>query len=132
MLDIFSLLTHFSDRCYSLKHRNLTVSIFLLKIFQWHDVCGPIHGHQRRPAQPPHLCFCSNYSELLVLLHIQPSNHAVAHVQSLLPCFWNVLPFLCSGCNTQETHTLYTSSHLTSVSNLTTNWSTTVYIFYKS
>ena len=27
----------------------------LLKIFQWHDVCRPVHGHRMRLTQPHHL-----------------------------------------------------------------------------
>lgn len=105
--------------------------MFPLKMFQWHGVCGPIHGHQRRPPQTHHLCFCSNYSEWLVLLHIQPSNQVVAQVQVCASLFLECPPFSLQWLHIhmRHTHVIHPPTWLLPLTWLPTGQSLCIYIY---
>lgn len=131
ILDIFSLLTYYSDRYYSLKHRNPTMSFCFLKYFS-----GMVYVDQSMVIRRglPSLIICASVAIILNCLYSSSYNQATMLLlawESLRPCFWMFSLFFAMAAYTHETHTLPTSSHLTSASNLTPNWSTPMYIFCK-
>ena len=70
ILDIYSLVTYYSDRCYYRSQIQKSDHVpFLLKIFRWHDVCRPVHGHRMRLTQPRHLVIRSSYLHVLLVFH---------------------------------------------------------------
>lgn len=103
----------------SLKHKNLTTSLSSLKYF------GGMYVDQSMViiwALPNLVTLCSyKLLQMLLVLHIQPSNHAIAHLQVFAVLFLECFPFSLWLCTHTLTHSLPTSSHPTSASHLTTN-----------